>query len=196
MNFLGHLYFSDNNLDLMYANLFGDFVKGKNYGHYSKTIQNGIKLHRTIDNYIDNHPAVTKLRRKLYTPLPKISGIAIDLYFDHVLAANWDEFHNQPLDSFLDNFHQKTIRKEDYNNPMFLFLIDKMKKGRWLYHYKSAQGLDNACFGLSKRISFPNVLDEAPEIFKEFEAEIHFAFNSFMSEAIPYFESYYKKMND
>ena len=196
MNFLGHLYFSDNNLDLMYANLFGDFVKGKNYAHYSKTIQNGIKLHRTIDNYIDNHPAVTKLRRKLYTSLPKISGIAIDLYFDHVLAANWDKFHNQPLDSFLDDFHQKTIRKEDYNNPRFLFLIDTMKKGRWLYHYKSAQGLDNACLGLSKRISFPNVLDEAPKIFKEFEVDIHFAFKSFMSEAIPYFESYYKKMND
>jgi acyl carrier protein phosphodiesterase len=196
MNFLGHLYFSDNNLELMYANLFGDFVKGKNYGHYSKTIQYGIKLHRTIDSYIDNHPAVTKLKRKLYTPLPKISGIAIDLYFDHILAANWNEFHNQPIDSFLDNFHKKKLFKEDYNSPVFLFLIDKMKEGRWLYHYKSAHGLNCACLVLSKRISFPNALHEAPGIFVKFEKDIHFAFKSFMSDAIPYFESYHKKIND
>ena len=56
MNFLGHLYFSNNNPELMYANLFGDFVKGKDLSMYSPQVQKGILLHRKIDDYIDNHP--------------------------------------------------------------------------------------------------------------------------------------------
>ena len=39
MNFLGHLYFSHDDLALMQANLFGDFVKGKDLSRYSLKIQ-------------------------------------------------------------------------------------------------------------------------------------------------------------
>ena len=35
----------------------------------------------------DNHPEVKYLLRNLYPYLPKISGIAIDLYFDHLLMG-------------------------------------------------------------------------------------------------------------
>lgn len=180
----------------MYANLFGDFVKGTNYGHYPRTIQNGIKLHRKIDDYIDKHPEVINLRRKLYSSLPKISGIAIDLYFDHILAANWDKFHEQQLDSFLDNFHNSEFRKEHYDIPTFLFLIDKMKEGKWLYNYKTKIGLIHACRGLSQRISFSNTLHTAPDFFTKFESEIDFAFYSFMHDAVPFFEDYHKKISE
>ena len=79
MNFLGHLYFSNNNLDLMVANLFGDFCKGKSYLSYPIETQRGVLLHREIDSYIDNHAEVLAIRKELYASLPKVSGIAIDL---------------------------------------------------------------------------------------------------------------------
>ncbi len=85
MNFLGHLYFSDNKQELMLNNLFGDFVKGKDISRYPIEIQQGITLHRKIDNFIDRHPLVLELSHKLFADLPKVSAIAIDLFFDHLL---------------------------------------------------------------------------------------------------------------
>ena len=45
----------------MHANLFGDYVKGSDLSTYSKPVQEGIRLHRQIDSYIDHHPDVLKL---------------------------------------------------------------------------------------------------------------------------------------
>ena len=109
MNFLGHLYFSHNDYDLMIANLFGDSVKGKKYLNYSVKIQEGILLHRKIDSYIDNHPSVKELRLNLYKDLPKVAGVAIDLYFDHLLAIHWDQYHEKPFEIFYSNHHKQTF---------------------------------------------------------------------------------------
>ena len=78
MNFLGHLYFSENNSELMYANLYGDHIKGRNFEQLPELLQKGIKLHRSIDNYIDHHPKVIDLMRQLYPELPKVTGIAMN----------------------------------------------------------------------------------------------------------------------
>ncbi|NRA10342.1 MAG: DUF479 domain-containing protein [Crocinitomicaceae bacterium] len=192
MNFLGHLYFSNNDPQLMYANLLGDNIKGKDYSHLPRKIQDGVKLHRTIDNYIDTHPVVLELLRELYNPLPKISAIAVDLYFDHLLARNWSKFHNQDLKQFVEDFYAIEFETpEQYSYP-FEFMIGKMKEFDWLYEYRNHSGLTQACSGLSLRISFENALGKAPDIFLERKESIELAFNKFMSDAIPYFESYFK----
>ncbi|HLU87619.1 MAG TPA: hypothetical protein VKZ44_07670, partial [Taishania sp.] len=82
MNYLGHIFFSDKDPALMYANLFGDFVKGRNWKQYTNEIQKGIVLHRTIDSFIDTHSAVKELAHLLAPDLPKVAPIAIDIYFD------------------------------------------------------------------------------------------------------------------
>jgi acyl carrier protein phosphodiesterase len=78
MNFLGHLYFSGTDKELMLANLFGDFVRGSQHGHFPEVIQQGIKLHRSIDFYIDNHPLVKELKYDLMSELPKVGPVAVD----------------------------------------------------------------------------------------------------------------------
>lgn len=192
MNFLGHLYFSNNNPELMYANLFGDFVKGKDLSMYSSQVQKGVLLHRKIDDYIDNHPAVVELRHELYESLPKVAGIAIDLFFDHILAKRWSEFHPTPLNEFTASFHQFEVKRSEYDNAKFWFVLSKMKEQNWLKNYATMNGLTKASEGLSQRISFPNVLNKAPQIYKEMENKIEAVFNSYMKDAIPYFKSYYE----
>src|SRR5690606_11317562 len=105
MNFLGHLYFSNNDTELMLYNLYGDFVKGSHLEVFPPKVERGIRLHREIDSYIDSHPIVHQLTHELHEFLPKVSGIAIDLFFDHLLAKNWLNFHSKPLDVFLDEFY-------------------------------------------------------------------------------------------
>lgn len=194
MNFLGHLYFSNNDPELMYANLQGDYIKGRDLSGYSEIVKQGILLHRTIDDLVDNHPAVRELLKSLYEHLPKISGIAVDLYFDHILARDWSTYHPVPLRKFVDDFYNYHPTFESTFSFEFSFMLDKMKEFDWLYQYQYERGLRSASSGLSRRISFRNNLHEAPDVFLAKQQEIEQAFHLFMQDAHPFFENYFKKI--
>lgn len=192
MNFLGHLYLSGDNLPLMVANLFGDFVKGKDYTHLPKMVQQGVYLHRQIDSFTDQHQELSKVKKVLYPVLPKISPIAIDLYLDHLLAKNWRSYHHQDLEVFSEHFFdfffspQRNTFNEETDfvyPPQFVELIAIMQQRDWLNRYRNLEGLDMACSGLSKRISFPNVLYKGKAVFLEHETLITDAFRKFMKDA-------------
>ncbi len=167
----------------MQANLYGDFVKGKDLSNYPEKIQEGIRLHRRIDNFIDHHPAVIELLHILYGPLPKVAGIAVDLYFDHLLAKNWNVFHDKEYDLFVNDFYASI----DFNNvsysDQFYLMLTKMKEINWLHYYQFMEGLEKSSYGLSKRISFPNELANAPNVFVQFEKEITEVFHKYMIDA-------------
>jgi acyl carrier protein phosphodiesterase len=187
MNFLGHLYFSNNDIELMQANLFGDFVKGKDYTHLPLKIQEGVTLHRKIDNYIDNHPAVLDLIRLLYEPMPKVAGIAVDLFFDHLLAKNWNQFHHQEIDEFIYQFYNSINTSTLHYSEHFQFMLVKMQEDNWLLSYKNLNGLNLSCQGVSSRISFENNLKNGVQVFQKYELEIEKSFFEYMNDAILFF---------
>lgn len=183
MNFLGHLYFSNDDTELMHANLFGDFVKGKDLSRFPETMQKGIKLHRNIDFYIDNHPTVRELIHLLRPDLPKIAGIAVDLYFDHLLAENWKSYHTASLNDFIEKFYSKPPQNIQFYSEEYLFMLEKMTEKNWLYQYQFKHGLYKACRGVSRRISFPNKLTDGVAVFDKYEKEINQTFTAFMIDA-------------
>ena len=194
MNFLGHLYFSNNQTELMYPNLYGDFVKGSDLSSYPERIQKGILLHRKIDDYIDRHSIILELAHFLYPKLPKITGIAIDLYFDHLLAIHWEKYHSTPLTTFIERFNSIEEDRFLFENEHFWMVMDKMKAGEWLKHSVSTYGLTKSCEGVSRLISFENELSKAPKVFIEHQSRIEKTFFEFMEEAIPFFKKYISKM--
>lgn len=187
MNYLGHLYFSNNDSALMTANLFGDFVKGSDLTAYSPKVQEGIILHRKIDSYIDQSEIVLVLMRKLYASLPKVSSIAVDLFFDHLLAKNWHLFHPVPLNEFLNQYYGEINLSESVYSSNFIAMMEKLIAYDWISHYPTLYGLEKSCQGVSSKISFPNELKNGKTIFLEKEQEITDSFFMFMKEANEYF---------
>lgn len=175
----------------MLANLYGDFVKGKDYTHLPDIVQKGVYLHRRIDDYVDHHPLVTEVRLKLYEELPKVAGIAMDLYFDHLLAKNWSIYHSKPLAQFVDDFFDFALQKENLTfpqinfsyPPQFIRLLTLMKENHWIERYETLEGLEMASKGLSKRISFPNKLGQSERTFLNHQSEIFSAFLQYMNDA-------------
>ena len=190
MNFLGHLYFSNNDVAIMQPNLFGDFVKGKDLSRYPEKIQEGILLHREIDNYIDHHPVILELIHELYIPLPKVAPIAVDLYFDHLLAKKWSEFHSLRLEDFVQQFYDSIDNSKLYYTVHFQLILTEMQKKNWLYNYQSLEGLYKASSGVSSRISFPNKLSDAVLVYQEYEKKIEESFYVFMKDACSFFSIY------
>lgn len=174
----------------MYANLFGDTVKGKNFQHLPDKVQQGILLHRKIDDYIDRHPGTLELKRTLFKELPKVSGVAIDLFFDHLLAKNWSVYSKVPYNEYLENFYQyNPIHWNDYTDSFREFIM-VMRDRKWINYYPLNEGLIKSCQGVSSRISFPNELYKAPESFFKHEQEISKVFHVFMSDARDYLSDF------
>jgi acyl carrier protein phosphodiesterase len=177
----------------MIANLYGDFVKGRDYSYLPDIVQEGVKLHREIDDFIDHHPLVTDLRLSLYEDLPKIAGIAIDLYFDHLLAKNWLDYSSTPLEKFTERFFAYALDEsnlviangiENFTYPpYFRDLIKIMHRKNWLTRYEKIEGIEMASTGLSKRISFNNNLHTAPVVFSKHQERIETVFSFFMKDA-------------
>lgn len=187
MNYLGHLYFSNNDFELMYYNLFGDYVKGRDLSRFPEKVQEGLWLHREIDNYVDHHPKVVELLHHLYPELPKISGIAVDLYFDHLLAKNWKDYHTLELNSYLDQFYQTVPKHFEFFTDDFKFVLSKMISGKWINRYGEFDGLKLTCERLSARIPFKNDLFKAPAVYTMMEKEIEATFRVYMEEARQHF---------
>jgi acyl carrier protein phosphodiesterase len=168
----------------MKPNLFGDFVKGNDFVKYPEIVREGIGLHRRIDSYIDHHPLVIDLLHLLYLDLPKVSGIAVDLFFDHILAKNWVLFHQTSLESFVAAFFEYKDENDVYYSDQFKQVLELIQKDKWIINYQTIEGLDFACKGLSKRISFENELKSGVNVFLEHEELITKTFNSFIQDAM------------
>jgi len=167
----------------MICNLYGDHVKGSNFNHYPEKIKQGIRLHRSIDFYIDNHPSSLCLKQLLYAELPKVAGIAVDLYFDHLLAKNWQKFHPQRLTEYLINFFNHSSLYEFHMKEHFREFLSQLRRYRWIEHYPSDEGLQKLCEGVSRKISFENSLIQAPQLFRKYEEQVNEAFYTFMNDA-------------
>jgi len=187
LNYLGHLFFSDDNHELMLGNLMGDFVKGSRMVGIHKSLHAGIYLHRRIDQYIDSHSAVLELNRMLYAKLPRVSSITIDIVFDHLLANNWKMYHKQDLNIFLNNFfsfskEHKSILPVHYSN-----LLSRLEEHQMLHRYIEEETIDRIAGHLQNRLSFDTNLHDSRRIFHEYHDEFNNAFHTYMGDAVNIF---------
>lgn len=102
MNFLAHLYLTkDYPAEVAVGNFLADAVKGrKALSGFPELIQTGIRIHRQIDHFTDTHPAYRQGTKRLFPNYGKFAGIIMDIFYDHVLANNWNRYCNRSLDSF------------------------------------------------------------------------------------------------
>jgi acyl carrier protein phosphodiesterase len=109
MNFLAHFHLAWPEDGLLAGALEGDYHKGPISDELSADLARGVRLHRAIDAYTDNHPAIAALRREFPAELRRYAGILIDLSFDHYLSRHWQRYAGLHLDDFN---HQVLTRLE------------------------------------------------------------------------------------
>jgi acyl carrier protein phosphodiesterase len=61
MNYLAHAYLSFEDTDVLAGNMMSDYVKGKTQYNYPPAVQRGIRLHRAIDAFTDQHEATRNI---------------------------------------------------------------------------------------------------------------------------------------
>lgn len=175
MNFLSHLYLSGNSKEIIVGNFIGDFVKGRKMFDYPPAITKGIKLHREIDYFTDNHPIVLKSKDKLREAHGHYAGVVVDIFYDHFLAANWELYHPLNLKDFAEGTYEILKKNSSFLPPKAQYMLPYMIKDNWLVNYAQIQGIDQACKGIARRTKFKSNMENATidlqKYYEEFKKE-------------------------
>jgi acyl carrier protein phosphodiesterase len=177
MNFLAHVYLSGNSDEVKVGNFIGDYVKGKNYKQYPELIQKGILIHRNIDTFTDKHPIIRTSKSHLNPKYHKYSGIIIDIFYDHFLAKEWENFSKESLKKFVYYFYEVLIvhfailpRRVKQFLPIFIL-------NNWLESYLTIEGIGVVLHRMTKRTSLPDytkfAIDELSRNYEKYRNDFY-----------------------
>lgn len=146
----------------MVGNFIGDFVKGRNLlEQFEPRVTNGIELHRSIDEFTDNHPIVAKSKNRLRPTYRHYSAVIVDMFYDHLLAKNWDSYYDEFLPDFAERTY-RTIESFDAILPTPVkFMLPYMTKGNWLVNYGRIEGIERALTGMARRSKYESKMELA-----------------------------------
>lgn len=188
MNYLAHLYLSGNHNEIKVGNFIADDVKGKMINRYSVEIQNGILLHRKIDAYTDSHPLVKKGILRLRSNHGKFAGVVIDMFYDHLLAANWNTFSEKKLEDFTSESYMLLLRHFFKLPPRTRILLPFILKSDWLASYRDLNFLSKAFRGLSYRTTYETNMKSAVDDLSANYSDYKSEFLEFFPDMIAYAE--------
>ncbi len=167
MNFLAHLYLSGEDKDLMIGNFIADWVKGKAYLSYRPGIQHGILLHRKIDELTDNHQITKELGQLFKTGFQKYSGIVIDIFYDHFLSKNWNNYSDISLKNFIKKCHNLLLKNIMILPSKVQSILPIMITKNRLLSYSKIEGLKDALERMAQYTSLPAESDFAIETLED-----------------------------
>jgi acyl carrier protein phosphodiesterase len=182
MNFLAHIYLSQDDPMVTIGNFMADGIKGKKYLDYPESIQHGILLHRWIDSYTDSHPIVRQSTKRLHHKYGHYSGVIVDILYDHFLAKNWADYHNEPLEDYINTFYQ--LLKDHHNllTPRIQKMMVTMMAQNWLLSYASLEGIETVLYNMHIRIKKRVPMNEAVEDLQEHYEAFGDEFTHFFKE--------------
>jgi acyl carrier protein phosphodiesterase len=175
VNYLAHIYLSNEEEEITLGNFIADGVKGKKYVQFPLGIQQGILLHRAIDSYTDAHPIVRKSTKRLHKKYSHYSGVIVDILYDHFLAKNWTQYHSIPLHKYTENFYNLINSNFDRLTPRIQKMMPYMIEQNWLLSYASIDGIGKILDQMNRRTNNQSKMNlaviELTKYYKEFEEE-------------------------
>lgn len=167
MNFLAHLYLADFDKEIVLGNFIADTIRGNKYHHFSDKIQFGVKMHRAIDVFTDNHPIFRQSKRRLNPKYRLYKGVIIDIMYDHFLAKNWNQYSAVPLDNYSQAVYALLFENFDILPPKAKHLLPFMSQQNWLYSYRTLPGIASIYHDMNIRTKGLSKMDGAIVDLKE-----------------------------
>ncbi len=170
MNYLAHAYLSFNNPEVLVGNMISDHVKGRSQYDYPPGVLAGIKLHRAIDEFTDQHP-VTKEMMHIFRPAYRLyAGALVDIVYDYCLANDPSQFETEEeLFLFSQQTYALLTPHLETFPPKFRGMFPYMASQNWLYNYRFSHGMQKSFAGLVHRASFLTDSETGFQLFLEHE---------------------------
>lgn len=168
MNFLIHMLLSGDDDQILAGNFMGDFVKGPLAGRFPERIGQGITLHRRIDSFASRDDLFQRSRRRLDDYYGLYRGVLVDLFYDHFLVREWNDWSDEPFEEYLAR-SRSIIEGQRGELPERLQKLVPTIFEELLPSYGTVAGIAAALERMSRRVVRENPLAGA-----ERELELHY----------------------
>ena len=142
MNHTAHCLLSYPDEQVLIGNFIGDYVKGRVWESFAPEVQRGILLHRTIDSFTDNHPAVRASVARIRPFAGRFSAPVVDILYDHLLCLHWERFAPLPFEDFAEWAYEGLNRGLDLMPAPLQKRWPDMRAGHFLDGYRTRTGLE------------------------------------------------------
>ncbi len=186
MNFLAHIYLSNDNDFIKIGNFMADGIRGNDYNNFPDDVKKGILLHRQIDTFTDSHLIYRKSKHRLHEKYGHYSGVIMDILYDHFLAKNWQNYSNEKLEDFAANFYKSLFDNENILTERTKNMLPYMYDRNWLVSYGTIAGIEMILFQMDHRTKHRANMQEAIVELKHFYVEFEEEFTAFFEELIAF----------
>ena len=158
MNFLAHAVLAERTPALMVGGVIGDWIKGLLPAGLPADLAQGVALHRAIDGFVETHPAFRRSRSRVSQARRRYAGVLVDIFYDHVLARDWERFHPDTLPIYCQSVYRQIEARLDELPESASFAMRLMAREDWLQSYAELDGIADVLSRMSRRARPPNPL--------------------------------------
>jgi len=164
MNHFAHLVLAQPTVESTVGNLLGDFARGVDAQSLPAPVRAGLLNHRAVDRFTDSHPLVLEMKRGFSRERRRFAGIALDIYFDHLLIQHWQRFEQRRLEPLIGDFYR---RMADGRSLMpgadMRRVTQRMIDYDWFGSYRDVDAVAESLDRVAGRIRFANDFANAIE---------------------------------
>lgn len=139
MNFLAHALLAGNDEADRVGGVMGDFVKGLLPAGLPSELASGVALHRAIDSFADRHPAFVASRMRVSPLRRRVSGVLVDLFYDHLLARDWNAHVSGSLERYADRLYASLEVQTGVLSTRAQEISRLMRRENWLCAYRDVR---------------------------------------------------------
>lgn len=187
MNFLAHALLAGDLEPDRIGGLMGDFVKGLLPAGLPADLASGVALHRAIDSFADRHPAFIASRARISPLRRRVSGVLVDLFYDHLLARDWGDYGSGTLESYTAQLYASLAGLSAFLPEKAREVGDRMRTYDWLSSYRHVEAVGEAIDRMAVyRLRRANPLAGGIDEFLPDSAGFEADFRAFMPDAMAF----------
>ena len=141
-----------------------------------------MRTSKAIDSFTDTHPVQQAGRERAHPHAGRYASVVMDLFYDQILAANWKEFHGEPLRDFARRMYALLTRYEERMPARTRRMLPFMVNGDWLTSYATMDGIGRALDGLARRVPLGTSMMGAERVLEQHLEAYTAEFRQFLPE--------------
>lgn len=147
-----HLFLSPREGHWLAGALAGDVLHGQLDPEWPDGVRRGVRLHRRIDAFSDQHPALRQSRARL-AEFRHHARIIVDVFYDHYLALDFERWSGgETLNDFAADVYRLLHGVRGDLPPKLVAFNDRMIDYGWLTSYGEFGSVERSLFHLSGRL--------------------------------------------
>lgn len=146
---------------MLIGGFLGDYVKGRLNGQFDAQVERGIRLHRAIDQFTDQHDIVRRSQQRFDPRFRRYAGIMTDIIYDHLLAKRFSHYTANDLGAFSTRVLQTLVDHDHLLTEPAATTARRMYQLNSLAGYNKEDFVERSLVYISQRLTRANPLDEA-----------------------------------